>query len=151
MPEASFEEIQAQIGRTFHSGWLLIDQPMIDLFAEATGDHQFIHVDPEAAARTPLGGTIAHGFLLLSILPRLHMGMDFPHIAGRRMGLNYGFERVRFVSPVRSGSRVRAATTLAAFEQKRPGQYQQQLDVVLELEGADKPALTAVWLGQALT
>jgi acyl dehydratase len=151
MHEATFEEIQGQVGRVFHSGWLLIDQPMIDLFADATGDHQFIHVDPEAAARTPLGGTIAHGFLLLSILSRLHMEMDIPHIAGRRMSLNYGFERVRFVSPVRSGSRVRAVTRLAAFEQKRPGQYQQQLDVTLEIEGSDKPALTAVWLGQALT
>ncbi len=151
MTGSSLAEIQAQIGQVHHSDWLLIDQAMIDRFADVTGDHQFIHVDPEAAARTPLGGTIAHGFLLLSLLPKLHMAMDLPRIAGARMGLNYGFDRVRFTSPVRSGSRVRAATKLVSFEEKRPRQFQQQLDVSLEVEGAEKPALSAIWIGQTFT
>ena len=121
---------------------------MIDRFADVTGDHQFIHLDPVRAAQTPFKGTIAHGFLLLSLLPRLQAAMDRPRPQGVRMGVNYGFERVRFVAPVRSGSRVRARSTLVSVEEKRPGQLQQLADVVLELEGSDKPALTAAWIGQ---
>jgi len=143
-------DLVQQIGQTFRSEWLLVDQPMIDRFADATGDHQFIHIDPVRAAATPFGGTVAHGFLLLSLLPHLQDKTAQPPIAGLKMGINYGFERVRFVNPVRSGSRIRGAFTLAAIEEKRPGQYQQQTGVAVEIEGIDKPALTAVWIGQFL-
>ena len=146
--EPALHALQAEIGRAYVSDWLLVGQAMIDQFAEVTGDHQFIHVDPVRAAQTPFGGTIAHGFLLLSLLPRLQADMDRPRPQGVRMGVNYGFERVRFVAPVRSGSRVRARSTLVSVEEKRPGQLQQLADVVLELEGSDKPALTAAWIGQ---
>ena len=144
----ALQTLTAEIGRVYVSDWALIDQPMIDRFAEVTGDHQFIHVDPERAAQTPFGGTIAHGFLLLSLLPRLQATMDRPRPQGVRMAVNYGFERVRFVAPVRSGSRVRARSALVSVEEKRAGQLQQLADVTLEVEGADKPALTAAWIGQ---
>ena len=143
-------ELAQKIGHTYRSEWLLVDQPMIDAFATATGDHQFIHIDPERAAQTPFGGTIAHGFLLLSLLVRLNETSNQPPIAGLKMGVNYGFERVRFVHPVRSGSRIRGAFTLGSVEEKRAGQYQQQTGVAVEIEGIDKPALTAVWIGQFL-
>jgi acyl dehydratase len=142
----SLAEVLAQTGQTYYSDWLLVDQATIDRFAAATGDHQFIHVDPEAAARTPFGGTVAHGFLTLSLLSRLHAG--FPRPEGLKMGINYGFDRVRFVTPVRSGSRVRAVSKVTAVEEKRPGQYQQTREVSVEIEGADKPALTATWITQ---
>ena len=148
MTAATLEAIRQEVGRTYLSDWLVIDQAMIDRFAEVTGDHQFIHVDPERAAATPFGGTVAHGFLLLSILPRLNASMDRPQAPGVRMSVNYGFERVRFTAPVRSGSRVRARSTLVSVEEKRPGQLQSLAEVTLELEGSDRPALTAAWLGQ---
>ena len=91
---------------------------------------------------------MAHGFLLLSLLPRLQATMGRPRREGVLMSVNYGFERVRFVTPVRSGSRVRATSTLVSVEEKRPGQLQQLADTVLEIEGSAKPALTAQWLGQ---
>jgi len=141
-------DLSQQIGQTYRSDWLLVDQAMIDRFADVTGDHQFIHVDPVRAAATPFGGTVAHGFLLLSLLSMMNEQTQRPPVAGLRMGVNYGFERVRFVNPVRSGSRIRAAFTLAAIEEKRPGQYQQQTDVSVEIEGLDKPALTAAWISQ---
>ncbi|WP_174299304.1 MaoC family dehydratase [Caulobacter sp. S45] len=148
MTETPLKTLQAEVGRTYVSEWILVDQAMIDRFAEVTGDHQFIHVDPERAAQTPFGGTVAHGFLLLSLLPRLQASMGRPRPEGLRMAVNYGFERVRFVTPVRSGSRVRATSTLVSVEEKRPGQLQQLADTTLEVEGAGKPALTAVWIGQ---
>ena len=129
----------------YRSEWLLVDQAMIDRFADATGDHQFIHVDPVAAAQTPLGGTVAHGFLTLSLLSQLHAAMPVPK--GLKMGLNYGFERVRFIHPVRAGSRIRAVSTVAGFEEKRPGQFQQTLEVTVEIESAPKP-LAATWMFQ---
>ncbi len=141
-------ELAQQKGHTFRSEWLLVDQSTIDAFADATGDHQFIHIDPVRAAQTPFGGTIAHGFLLLSLLVRLHETSGWPDIANLKMGVNYGFERVRFVHPVRSGSRIRGHFTLVSLEEKRAGQYQQQTDVTVEIEGIDKPALTAAWIGQ---
>ncbi len=148
MTPSPLDTLKAEIGRTYLSPWLLVDQEMIDCFADATGDHQFIHIDPEAAAQTPFGGTIAHGFLLLSLLPRLEASMERPRLEGARMGVNYGFDRVRFVNPVRSGSRVRASSTLVSVEEKRPGQLQRLADIVLEIEGVEKPALTATWIGQ---
>ena len=151
MPIASIEEIKARIGaETGLSDWILVDQPRIDAFAEVTEDRQFIHVDPAAAARTPFGGTVAHGFLTLSLLSRFaEEAMLVPE--GVRMGVNYGFERVRFLAPVRSGKRVRGRFTLASLEEKRPGQWQFVHNVTVEIEGEDKPALVADWIGLIFT
>jgi acyl dehydratase len=127
------------------SDWMVIEQDRIDLFANATDDHQFIHTDPEKAAQTPFGGTVAHGFLTLSMLS--HLVEDVPvRVEGAVFGVNYGFNRVRFVEAVRSGARVRAHFTLADIVEKAPGRIMMSLDVVVEIEGAAKPALTAQWL-----
>lgn len=143
------QQLHAQIGVTQYSQWLLVDQAMVDRFADATLDHQFIHVDPQRAAATPFGGTIAHGFLTLSLLPHLCESLpSAPASQGGGMNVNYGFDRLRFVRPVRTGSRVRLASTLAAVEEKRPGQFQQTQDVVIEIEGEEKPALIAAWITQ---
>jgi acyl dehydratase len=147
MPIASLEEIKGRIGSEVGvSDWILIDQPRIDTFAEVTEDPQFIHIDPEAAAKTPFGGTIAHGFLTLSLLSRMAAdAMLRPDDI--KMGVNYGFEKVRFIAPVRSGKRVRGRFRLQRFEEKRPGQYQFVHEVTVEIEGEDKPALIAEWIG----
>ncbi|MGE3396488.1 MAG: MaoC family dehydratase [Sphingomonas sp.] len=147
MPIASLEEIKAKIGREVGvSDWILIDQARIDAFADVTEDPQFIHIDPEAAAKTPFGGTIAHGFLSLSLLSRMAAdAMLRPEAV--KMGVNYGFEKVRFIAPVRSGRRVRGRFVLARFEEKRPGQLQFTHQVTVEIEGEDKPALIADWIG----
>ena len=147
MPVASLEEIGGRLGSEIGvSPWIEISQEAINSFANVTGDHQFIHVDPEGAARTPFGGTIAHGFLTLSLLSQMAAhAMLAPE--GRRMAVNYGFDRVRFLAPVRSGSRVRGRFTLAAMNEKRPGQWQFVHQVAVEIEGEDKPALTADWIG----
>ena len=151
MPIASVEEIAAKVGQEVGvSDWILVDQARIDAFAEDTEDRQFIHVDPEAAARTPFGGTIAHGFLTLSLLSR--MAADAMHRPENiKMGVNYGFEKVRFLAPVRAGRRVRGRFVLASFEEKRPGQYQFTHQVTVEIEGEDKPALIAEWIGLIFT
>lgn len=140
--------LQRDIGVARHSDWLLVDQSMIDHFADVTLDHQFIHIDPVRAAQTPFGGTVAHGFLTLSLLSRMAETSARPSVPAIRMSVNYGFDRVRFVNPVRSGCRIRAASKLIAVEEKRPGQFQQSHDVVVEIEGVDRPALTATWLSQ---
>lgn len=147
MPIASIEDIRARIGSEIGvSDWILIDQQAIDTFADVTGDHQFIHVDPQAAARTPFGGTVAHGFLTLSLLSQMAAGVMLrPETV--KMAVNYGFERVRFIAPVRSGKRVRGRFTLSGFEEKRPGQWQFVHSVTVEIDGEDKPALTAEWIG----
>ena len=151
MPLASLDEIRARIGSEVGvSSWLTIDQARIDAFAEATEDRQFIHTDPSAAAQTPFGGTIAHGFLTLSLLSRMAAdAMLIPD--GVRMAVNYGLDRVRFLAPVRSGSRVRGRFTLDSIEEKAPGQVLMRHIVTVEIEGEDKPALTAVWLGLIFT
>ena len=147
MPLASLDEIKAKVGTSLGaSPWIEVDQKAIDTFADVTGDHQFIHVDPAAAAQTPFGGTIAHGVLTLSLLSQMaaHV-MLVPDTT--RMAVNYGFEKVRFIAPVRSGKRVRGHFTLASAEEKRPGQWQFVHHVTVEIEGEDKPALTADWIG----
>lgn len=151
MPIASIDEIKASVGSEVGvSDWILVDQARIDAFADVTDDRQFIHVDPAAAAMTPFGGTIAHGFLTLSLLSR--MAADAMLGPDRiRMGVNYGFEKVRFLAPVRSGKRVRGRFTLVSFEEKRPGQYQFVHSVTVEIEGEDKPALIADWIGMIFT
>ena len=147
MPIATLDEIRARLGEEIGvSDWILIDQARIDAFAAATEDPQFIHVDPEAAARTVFGGTIAHGFLTLSLLSRMAADVML-RPDGVRMGVNYGLDRIRFLAPVRAGRRVRGRFTLKSFEEKRPGQYQFLHSVAVEIEGEDKPALLAEWIG----
>jgi acyl dehydratase len=147
MPVANLDEIRARVGQEVGvSGWLLVDQLRIDRFAEATDDRQFIHVDPAAAAQTPFGGTIAHGFLSLSLLSRMAAEATFLP-SSLVMAVNYGLDRVRFLAPVRSGSRVRGRFVLDSVEQKAPGQILVRHSVTVEIEGEDKPALSAVWLG----
>ncbi len=137
-----------QVGQTVTSDWVEVTQDMIDRFADATGDHQFIHVDPERAAATPFGGTIAHGFLTLSLMPLLMKQAPLPPIEGVRMGVNYGGNKVRFITPVRSGKRVRGHLKLLELAEKRPGQWQQTNEVTVEIEGEDKPAMIAEWITQ---
>ena len=147
MPLASIDEIKAKAGTEIGvSGWLTVDQAAIDAFAAVTQDHQFIHIDPEAAAKTPFGGTVAHGFLTLSLLSQMAAGVML-RPEGLKMAVNYGFERVRYIAPVRSGSRVRGRFALASAQEKRPGQWQFVHQVTVEIEGQDKPALTADWIG----
>ena len=146
MPVASLDEIRSRVGEEVGvSSWLTIDQPRIDAFADATDDHQFIHVDPAAAAAAGLSGTIAHGFLSLSLLSR--MAADATLLPeGLKMALNYGFDRIRFLAPVSSGKLVRGRFTLDSIEEKAPGQWLMRHNVTVEIEGEDKPALSAVWL-----
>ncbi|MBX9858827.1 MAG: MaoC family dehydratase [Sphingomonas sp.] len=151
MPGYTRETIKAVIGTEVGlSKWITIDQSMIDRFADLTDDHQFIHVDAERAAKTPMGGTIAHGFLTLSMLGGLATVADIG-MAGATMGFNYGFNKIRFISPVRSGSRVRARFTLIAMEERSPNQWMATMGVSVEIEGQDKPALTAEWLTLTIT
>ena len=127
------------------SDWVLVDQAKIDAFAEVTGDHQFIHVDPVAAAKTPFGTTIAHGYLTLSLCSVFAYGA-MPSIEGAKMGVNYGHNKVRFMAPVKSGKRVRGRFTLTDVEQRKDGAYQSTVAVTVEIEGETKPALVAEWL-----
>jgi len=147
MPVAPLDEIRSRIGTEVGvSGWLTIDQSRIDAFADATEDRQFIHVDPETAAQSPFGGTVAHGFLSLSMLSRMAAeAMLIPDNV--KMAVNYGLDRVRFIAPVRSGKRIRGRFTLDSIEEKAPGQLLLRHSVTVEIEGVDKPALTAQWLG----
>jgi len=147
MPLSSLDEIRRRLGEEVGiSPWLIIDQSRIDAFADATEDRQFIHVDPAAAALTPFSGTIAHGFLSLSLLSRMGAeAMLLPE--GLSMVVNYGLDRVRFLAPVKAGSRVRGRFTLDSVEEKAPGQILMRHSVTVEIEGEEKPALTAVWLG----
>ena len=133
-------------GRSFASEWVTIDQGMIDRFAETTRDFEFIHVDPVRAAETYLGGTIAHGFLVLSLLPHLRDSAQLPAAPGVVMGLNYGLDKVRFTAPVRTGTAVRGVFTIADTEERHPNHFQQAMDIVIEREGEEKPAIVARWL-----
>lgn len=141
------QELASKIGEVIGvSDWYLLDQGRINDFADCTEDHQFIHVNEAMAKATPFGGTIAHGFLTLSMLavmaekalPRFDM----------KMSVNYGFDKVRFLSPVHSGKRVRGHFKLLELVEKRPGQWQQKLEATVEIEGGDKPALIADWIFQ---
>ncbi|HWI87852.1 MAG TPA: MaoC family dehydratase [Sphingomicrobium sp.] len=151
MPLATLDEIRSHVGEEVGvSSWLLVDQARITAFAEATEDRQFIHIDPAAAAQTPFGGTIAHGFLTLSLLSRMAAEvMLVPQ--GLKMAVNYGLDRVRFLAPVKSGKRVRGRFNLDSAEEKAPGQWLLRHTVTVEIENEDKPALTAVWLGLMFT
>jgi len=148
---SSVDELASSIGETFGPGpGLLVDQARIQAFADATEDQQFIHVDPAAAAQTPFGDTIAHGFLTLSLLSRMAAdAMLVPE--GVKLAVNYGFDRVRFLAPVKSGKRVRGRFTLDSIEEKAPGQWLLRHTVTVEIEDEAKPALTAAWLGLMFT
>lgn len=143
------EEMKAKIGEKLGEfEWVTVDQETINKFADATGDHQFIHVDEAMAKQTPFGGTIAHGFLTLSLFPMLAEKSNMPEVSGVKMGVNYGGNKVRFLAPVRSGKKVRGHFKLLDLEEKRPGQWQQTLEFTVEIEGEDKPALIAEWMSQ---
>jgi acyl dehydratase len=141
------EDLQAKLGEVIGtSPWFTIDQARIDRFADTTEDHQFIHVDPEAAKASPFGQTIAHGFLTVSMLaPMMTSAIDAP---ATKMSVNYGFNKLRFLSPVRSGKRIRGHFKLIELVEKRPGQWQQTVEATVEIEGEAKPALLAEWMFQ---
>jgi len=124
------------------SSWLEITQDRIDRFADATDDHQFIHVDPVKAAETPFGGTIAHGFLTLSLLPALTAEIS-PDVEDRVMGINYGLDKLRFVQPVKVGNRVRARQELLKAVERKPGHWMIKSRITMDIEGEEKPALIA--------
>lgn len=146
-PPITLEAYQAMVGKEIGvSSWHLIDQPRIDTYADVTEDHQFIHVDPERAKATAFGTTIAHGFLTMSMLSVMSYEV-MPAIAGTTMGVNYGFDQLRFISPVRSGKRVRGRFVLAEAKLRKPNELQSRTNVTVEIEGEDKPALVADWLG----
>jgi acyl dehydratase len=140
------EELTAMVGRQLGtSDWFLIDQERVDEFADVTLDHQFVHVDPERAKATPFGGTIAHGFLTLSLL--VHLCLPFiPTLANRKLVVNYGFDKVRFAAPVKVGKRIRAVSKLGEVTERKLGQVVMRVDATVEIEGEDKPALVAEWL-----
>lgn len=142
------EQLQELIGTEMGaSEWFQIDQARINAFADATLDHQFIHVDPEQAKNTPFGGTIAHGFLTLSLLPHLQTSMSELVIpAGLKMGMNYGFDKIRFLAPVKVNSKVRAVAKLKEVVEKNPGQFLMTSEYTVEIEGSPKPALIAEWM-----
>ena len=144
----TIQQLAARTGEERVSDWVEVTQAMIDTFAEATGDHQFIHVDPTKAAMTPFGGTIAHGFLTLSLMPLLSQKTPQPRIEGVKMGVNYGGNKVRFLTPVRSGKRVRGRYKTLELAEKRPGQWQQTVEFTVEIEGESKPAMIAEWISQ---
>ena len=147
MPVATIEEIQGRVGSEIGmSDWILVDQARIDAFADVTEDHQFIHVDPERAAKTPFRGTVAHGFLTLSLLSRMAEGVML-RPESLRMAVNYGFDKVRFMGPVKSGKRVRGRFRMLSAEEKRASQWQITYEVTVEIEGEEKPALIADWIG----
>ena len=141
------QDIAAKTGEVIGtSQWAEMSQDRINQFAEATGDHQFIHVNEEAAKQTPFGGTIAHGFLTLSMIPYLSAESDMPRMEGIKMGVNYGGNKTRFIAPVRSGKKIRGVWKLLEMTEKRPGQWQQTCEITIEIEGEEKPALICEWI-----
>jgi acyl dehydratase len=147
VPEAiPLDEYRNQVGMLLGvSDWIVIEQGIIDEFADVTRDWQFIHIDPVRAKETPFGGTIAHGLLTLSLVSAMSFSA-VPAIAGAQMVINYGFNSIRFISPVLSGSRVRGSFTLKQFAERQPRQWRSTLDVRVDIENALKPALIAEWL-----
>jgi len=138
--------IGQELGKAYVSGWMLVDQQLIDRFADTTRDWNFIHVDPEKAGQTPYGSTIAHGFLVLSLLAPLRSDIPRPSVPGSTMGVNYGIERLRFISAVRSGSRIRGHFTTTRLEEVKPGQLREEMEVTIEIEGEERPAIVCTWL-----
>ena len=148
MTQAS--ELQGLIGQEVGvSRWFVVDQARIDAFADCTEDRQFIHVDPEAARATPFGGTIAHGFLTLSLASAMSYDAVRP-LDGVVMGINYGFDKLRFLTPVRAGRRVRGRFKLLSAEDKGGGRWLLKHELTVEIDGEDKPALVAEWLAMQM-
>jgi len=147
VPEAiPLDEYRNQVGMLLGvSDWIVIEQGTIDEFADVTRDWQFIHIDPVRAKETPFGGTIAHGLFTLSLVSAMSF-TAVPAIAGARMVINYGFNSIRFISPVLSGGRVRGSFTLKQFVERQPRQWQSTLDVRVDIENVLKPTLIAEWL-----
>lgn len=152
--EAAYELFKAAIGQDEGTGeWLQVDQDRINSFADVTEDHQFIHVDPEACKElSPWGVPIAHGFLTLSLLVKLSASIPQPaeRFDGIVMGINYGFEKVRFISPVKVGSRIRAKSVLSSVDLKDTNTIQYVRTMTVEIEGEDKPALVAEWISRLI-
>ncbi|MBL4610028.1 MaoC family dehydratase [Halopseudomonas sp.] len=143
MTAVPVSELTSYIGKDLgHSEWMTIDQERVNQFADCTEDHQFIHIDEEKAKQTPFGGTIAHGFLSLSLLPKLSAGLLI-RPEGLKMAVNYGMDSLRFIQPVRVGSRVRLQSTVMDVTEKKPGQWLIKARSTLEIEGSDKPAFIA--------
>ena len=141
------DAFQALVGQEIGiSSWHMVDQKRIDTYADVIEDHQFIHVDPERSKATPMGTTVAHGFLTMSLLSVMSYEV-MPGIQGTTMGFNYGFDKLRFLSPVKSGSRVRGRFILADATIRKPGEMLSRTNVIVEIEGESKPALAADWLG----
>lgn len=146
-PSRLADYVGKEVGLT---DWFEIDQQRINRFAEATEDYQYIHVDPDRAAQTPFGSTIAHGFLTLSLLSMFSSNNGGIKLKDAVMSINYGLDKVRFVSPVRVGKRIRARFTLMEASEKQPRRYLLKHKVTVEIEGEDKPALIAEWLGMTV-
>ena len=143
-------DLQSQVGQEVGlSRWIEVDQARIDAFAKVTEDEQFIHVDPERARATPFGGTIAHGFLTLSLASAMSYDA-LPPLDGVVMGVNYGFDKLRFLAPVPAGSKVRGRFRLLSAEDKGSGRWLLKHELTVEIEGADKPALIAEWLSMQM-
>lgn len=143
-------ELSALVGQEIGvSDWILVDQARISAFADCTEDHQFIHVDEEAAKRTPFGGTIAHGFLTLSLMSQMAYQV-VPALVGVAMGVNYGLDKVRFLQPVRAGKRVRGRFKLVEASERDRGRWLIKYEVTVEIEGEAKSALVAEWLGMQI-
>lgn len=148
--DAALAHLTTQIGTEIGvSDWITVDQPMIDQFADTTRDNQWIHVDPIRAADTPFGGTIAHGFLTLSLASRFAYDC-FPMQPGQRMGINYGFNRLRFLNPVKPGDRLRGRFTLTKASRRSDTELLRTMALTIEIEGSSTPALVAEWLGLAV-
>jgi len=147
MTEITKDQLLGMVGQEFVlTEWFDISQERINAFADVTEDHQFIHVDPEAAAQTPFGGTIAHGFLTLSMLSA--MAYQAPSIIGTTHAVNYGFDKIRFLSPVPAGARIRGRFTLKDAREAKPGEVTTVMAVSVEIEGQERPALAAEWIGR---
>jgi len=150
MQQVTREELQNHVGKAAQpTDWFTVTQEQINQFADCTLDHQFIHVDPKKAKETPFGSTIAHGFLSLSMLS--HFAESFSLvIEGVYMGVNYGFDKVRFISPVKVDSRIRCHAKVIDAIEKKPGQFMITTSVEVEIEGSEKPALKADWIGMQM-
>ena len=147
----SVDQLENYIGQEVGiTEWLEIDQERINKFADATGDHQYIHVDPERAAQTPFGTTIAHGFLTLSLMSMFRSMNGSIKLENAVMGINYGLDKVRFINPVKVGNKIRARFELISAEEKKPNHYLMKHNVTIDIDGEEKPALIAEWLGMTV-
>ena len=149
--EVTLEELKSYVGKELSpSDWIEINQERINQFADCTDDHQYIHVDPDRMKDSPLGSTIAHGFLSLSLLSG-HGSSDWPRLKNSVMSLNYGLDRVRFINPVKVNSKVRFRTKILSVTEKSPGRVLIKAQKTLEIEGEEKPAMIAETLGMLVT